>query len=248
MTVVPEFLTTILTAVLTTILSAGVVVTVLAFVSKTLFSGFFQKYIDIEVARATAAIEELSAARMETLKAELARAERLDSERLRLRGRSYGEIWALTGAANLFGQSSEVDQGALSAKLRDWYFKQGWLLSDHAKTHYFLVQETLDFAILRSIGLKRPGDEVLYASERSPVEVLRHIGQTTLRLPDLRSDKPTRYSLQDIRAAIVDWKKNPGDANGLTAGERAWVIFQLVMSSFRTRLTDELGSRQPTQA
>lgn len=258
---------TVVKDALTTFLTAACLVAALTYLAKLLISGFFQKAMDVELARAKAAIEdeyktkqtilerqqaeklaaikEQADKRMENLKADLARVERLEAERLRRRGESYGSIWELTGAVNLFGQSDEVNQVALSNKLRDWYFKQGWLLSERAKTHYFLVQETLDFAILRSLELKRPIDDKLYASEKSPVEVLKQIRRETLRLPE--NWREVSSTLEDIREAVVDWKKNSGDVNGFTAEERGWVIFQLVLSSFRTRLTDELGSRQAIQ-
>ncbi|UVC19410.1 hypothetical protein [Mesorhizobium onobrychidis] len=258
---------TVVKEVFTTLLTAAFVVAALTYLAKMVISGFFQKSMDVELARAKAAIEdeyktkqntlereqgeklaaikEQADRRMENLKAYLARAERLEAERLRRRGESYGSIWELTGAVNLFGQSDEVNQVALSKKLRDWYFKQGWLLSESAKNHYFLVQETLNFAILRSLELKRPIDDKLYASEKPPVEVLKQIRRETLRLPE--NPREVSPTLEDIRAAVVDWKKNSGDANGFTAQERAWVIFQFVLSSFRTRLTDELGSRQTIQ-
>lgn len=185
--------------------------------------------------------------RMSRLTAALTRVEKLEDNLHQKRQDSYAEVWTSTGAVNLFGKSNECNQVALSRKLSDWYFTQGWTLSEQARTHYFLVQEVLSYAILRSIEFKRPTDDILLTSEHSPVDVLWELRKTMLHLPKNLNPRVS-IGLDALRAAVVAWKNDPGNPQETAAQEKAWVIFQLVASTFRSRLTKEQGSREPIRA
>jgi len=197
---------------------------------------------DERMARLGASLKGDADARMAKLGASLAKVERLEANLSQKRGDSYSEIWALTRAVNLFGKSNECEGVKLSSDLSDWYFRRGWALTDDAKTHYFLVQETLSCAIFRSIAFKRPDDEKLYACDESTVRALDNIRREMLDLPADFGDEP--HKLEDIRRAVVAWKKNSGNSNEVADQQKAWVMFQLVLSSFRTRMAYERGTRQ----
>ncbi len=234
--------------------ATAIVVAALAWLAKLAIGEYFKKLMAVDLAASTAAIadqyktrqgelERAQQASLATLQAALGRAERLETDLARSRGDSYGAIWALTGAVNLFGPGHAIDQAELSASLKDWYFQHGWLLSRDAKEHYFLVQEALNFALTRGIAFTRPDGEILFAGDERPVEILKRIRHEALAIPAKPPDED--YSPRDVEAAVVRWKRQPGPADGFTGEERAWMLFQFALSSLRTRLAAELGSRRP---
>ena len=170
--------------------------------------------------------------RLEHVKSALGRVERLEADLARSRGEGYGEIWQLTGSLNLFGPTTKVNIKDLSNRLKDWYFEHGWVLSQAAKQRYFLVQEILSYGDLRSATFERPADETLYGDSRHPVQ----------RLRDLRSqllgDTAHRDDIADMEAWVSAWKTKD------TEPDENWVLLQLVMSRFRSRIVKELFSGQ----
>jgi hypothetical protein len=188
-------------------------------------------------------LESDAATKLAQLNAALARVERLESELLRSRGESYGEIWTLTGALNLFGPTSALDMETLSDKLTTWYFAHGWLLTDAAKDLYFLVQEVLNFAMLRSLSFRRPDGETLYGGGRRPVDVLRDLRKRSFGID------PGETVVDHAQlAAIVDrWKLRAAGRSTPNVEEEGWILFQWVMSTFRAEITEDLGSRLATR-
>jgi hypothetical protein len=181
--------------------------------------------------------------RLEHMRAALTRIERLEADLYERRGESYGEIWTLTGALNLFGPKEEADQGTISRSLKNWYFANGWVLTEVSKQHYFLLQEVLSVCILKSLTPTRPVDELLYNdAELRPIQVLRKLRQALCAIPD-RGEEGS-YSLEDVTQAVSRWKADSGPNKSTSADEKAWVLFQFVLSTFRTRLAQELGSRR----
>ena len=161
---------------------------------------------------------------------------------MRSRGEAYGEIWSLTGALSLFGPVKSISAPDLSARLSDWYFTRGWLLTSPSKGRYFLIQEVLNFFILHSLSFRRPADEILFGSPSRAMDELRKIRNIELGI-DPRGDDG-RYSLKEIQVCVGAWKsRRLGATRDTTLPEQAWVLLQFVMSSFRTHLTDELKSR-----
>ncbi|KAA6461799.1 hypothetical protein DYQ86_09070 [Acidobacteria bacterium AB60] len=175
--------------------------------------------------------------------ASLAQQERLDADRAQSRGEAYGEIWTLTGALSLFGSAKCPGASDLAARLSQWYFERGWLLTDEAKSRYFLIQEVLSFFVLHGLSFRRPADEILFGSPGRAMDELRKIRNIELGLEPRGDDG--RYSVRDIQVSIAAWKsRRLTDTRDNTLPEQAWVLLQFVMSSFRTQLTDELQSHQ----
>ena len=123
-----------------------------------------------------------AAERLQRAQAALDRAERLEADLIKSRGEGYGEIWKLTGSLNLFGPRGDVETEDLSAQLKNWYFENGWVLTDTSKRRYFLVQEILNFGMFTSISFRRPAGEELFSSPKRPVDVLRQLRSTLLNV------------------------------------------------------------------
>lgn len=166
--------------------------------------------------------------RLEHLKSSLDRMERLEADLAESRGEGYGEIWTLTGSLNLFGPTTEVDIEDLSGCLKDWYFEHGWVLSEPSKKRYFLVQEVLSYATLRSATFERPDGEKLYSDKRHPVQVLRR-----LRLR-LLGKTASSERIADMEAWVSCWKMKD------TQPDENWILLQLIMSRFRSCIIKEL--------
>ena len=174
-------------------------------------------------------------AQTELLKASLARVERLEADLLASRGASYAAIWTITHALNLFGTPAPINKVGLSGDLTDWYFGHGWLLTERSKEHYFLVQEVLNFAILKALSVPRPDDAVLFADDKRPVEVLKDLRKRAFALEAGEND-PT---YDELVGMVVNWKKQ----EKAEQERNAWVVLQSTMSSFRSAITRDLGSR-----
>jgi hypothetical protein len=179
---------------------------------------------------------------LENVKAALAHVERLESDLMRGRGEAYGEIWRLTGCVNLFGPVTPIAPTELSSRLSSWYFERGWLLTGESKNRYFLIQEVLNFFILRSVVFSRPSGEELFGAENHTVPALREIRVAELKIS--RLDDDGLYSVEELEVCVSNWKSRcPPSQPGSVSPEQAWVLLQFVMSAFRTWLAKELHSR-----
>ena len=195
-----------------------------------------------EQEEALAKLQASASERIESVKAALLRMERLESDLLKIRGYAYGEIWKLTGSINLFGPAMPASCAELSAKLRDWYFLHGWVLTQEAKKKYFLVQEVLNFLLMRSIPVTRPADEQLFGDSGRPIEILSGLRTREVQLEPRAEDAD--YSIAEMEACVSAWKSSQNVTDsGKKDPEQAWIVLQFVMSVFRSRLVLELGSR-----
>ncbi len=187
--------------------------------------------------------ESRAARQLEELKVALGRIAQIEQELVGKRERGYTELWGYTDSLNLFGLPEPVDCGDLSEKLKSWYFTHGWTLTQEAKKRYFLVQEALNFARLKSVTLQRPDDEALYgAPELRPLDALRTMRQQRLgvRLPQRNAP----YAVSELTSALSTWKSGViASAGSERSGENGWILLQFLLSAFRTRIVDELGSR-----
>jgi hypothetical protein len=180
----------------------------------------------------------------ERLKATQQRVDRLESELLKSRGAAYDEIWGLTGAVNLFGSTISVNYDELSRELTHWYFPKGRLLTEDAKSLYFLVQEVLNFLSLRNIPLKRPSGEILFGGKERAIDAVRAYRTRLLKVAE--RDKESSYTFKELVECVVKCKQEILPASNETeSSEVAWLLLQFVMSAFRSLLVDELGSRAP---
>ncbi len=172
--------------------------------------------------------------------AALARITRLEESILKNRTVGYDQVWKLTGSLNVFGPIVEADVKKLSSSLRDWYFEHGWVLSGPSKRKYFIVQEVLNFIILRALPIQRPTDEYLYGSPTErPIEKIRMLRKELLHIP-IHDDHYT-YEVSELESYVSDWK---GKSNKSDKDERAWLILQLSLSAFRSGVVNEIGSRE----
>jgi hypothetical protein len=180
--------------------------------------------------------------KLEHLKGRLARIDRLERDLLKSRGDAYGEIWALTGALNLFGPANPINCTKLSRDLTGWYFSKGQLLTKDSKPHYFLVQEVINFLRLRGISPSRPSDERLYSGENRTIKAVRAYRAERLAIP-ARGDEAS-YSFAELETYVRDFKSKCNQSlPEEVAAENAWLLLQFVMSAFRSCVTEELGSR-----
>jgi hypothetical protein len=179
--------------------------------------------------------------KLEHLKGRIARIDRLERDLLKSRGDAYGEIWALTGALNLFGPTISVNCSKLSKELTSWYFSKGLLLTSESKPRYFLVQEVLNFFRMRGISLSRPSDDVLYGGEKRTIEAVRAHRAARLAIP-ARGDEAS-YAFADLEAYVREYKAKYNHTPEDVSSEDSWLLLQFVMSAFRSCVTQELGSR-----
>jgi hypothetical protein len=192
---------------------------------------------------ALAKIQADTAERLARINAALIRTEKLEADLIKNRGEGYGEIWKLTGSLNLFGPMAEVNTEVLSARLKDWYFEHGWVLTQDSKRRYFLVQEVLSFGMLKSISFRRPADHELFGGNQRPVDVLRDCRSSLLGI-ESRGDQG-EYKPDELERYVDSWKLAVISEGGLERlEERSWVMLQFVLSVFRSGIVEELGSRQ----
>ncbi len=149
------------------------------------------------------------------------------------RSAGYGEIWTLTGCLNLFGPSSDLNSKETSEALKEWYFKHGLVLKKASKNRYFLVQEILNFSILREATFRRPSGELLYATSERPVQALRNLQSQHFR------DKDGRTRPESLESYVNSWKSDFD--NQTPTPETNWILLQFAMSSFRSGLIADLG-------
>jgi hypothetical protein len=179
--------------------------------------------------------------RMEFIKSAQEKVKRLESERLKRGEGAYEEIWTLTRALNLFGPANSVDCAKLSEDLTTWYFSKVQTLTNESKARYFLLQELLNFFRMRSITLSRPSDELLYSGESSTIQALRAYRAERLAIP-AKGDEAS-YPLGDLETYVRKFKAKCNRPPEEVSPEDAWLLLQLVMSAFRSGITQELGSR-----
>ncbi|HKF49793.1 MAG TPA: hypothetical protein VKB38_20700 [Terracidiphilus sp.] len=186
---------------------------------------------------------------LEQIKSGLQRIDRLESELMKSRGEAYAEIWKLMHSVNLFGPPVPQTASQLSENLTNWYFTHGWNLTKGAKKRYFLVQEVLNFFVVRSIPFSRPAGERLFAGNDRTIELLRQLRKEQLGIEP--KDDDSFYELKELGDYVTAFKGEPRNtAAGEAPAQRAWLLLQLVMSAFRSQVTNDLGSREevPTLA
>ena len=183
--------------------------------------------------------------RIERVKATLQRLEKLEGDLLKSRDSAYGKIWELSKCVNLFGPTMPVNCSAVSQSLTDWYFTEGRLLTQSCRRNYFMIQEVLNFYGVRSIAPTRPAPEVLFCGDQRPVDVLIRLEAERLGIP--AKDKLVAYSQEELSSYLNGFKARSGSrAEGVNA-EDAWLLLHFLMSTFRSRLVDELGWRKDLQ-
>jgi hypothetical protein len=165
---------------------------------------------------------------------------KLESDLLKSRDEAYGQIWHLTGTLNLFGPAYSVNCSKLSGQLTEWYFSKGQTLTEDSKSRYFLVQEVLNFFSLRDFWPTRPSDELLYNGMKRTIPTLREHRHARLGIP-VKGDEGT-YELEELEAYFYAFKERCNSRKEIPQ-EDAWLLLQFVMSAFRSRVTNELGSR-----
>ncbi len=244
--------------VIASITATTAIVAGLGVVMKKITEGKLKSHFDKDLERTKSELKVEGDARLESLKLEnaketarltalLDRIERIEADLLDRRVKSYGKIWQLTGRLNLFGPTeSPVDGSELSSELKEWYFTDGVNLSRDSAARYFLVQEILNFALLKGIDFIRPANETLYGeSHRRTTEIandlrLQHLG---IPLPD-RSKDDFEYAWQEIADAVDLWKAHTLDADSRPPSdpEASWLLLQFALSSLRTRIFREISS------
>ncbi len=153
-------------------------------------------------------------------------------ERLEVsRSEGYEEIWKLTDSLNLFGPTTEPNTEDLSTRLKDWYFKHGLFLGKDSKKRYFLVQEILNYATLKSAIFRRPAANELYGSSERPIKVLRELRS------ELLGAKTNSGEVSKLNSYVDIWKEKPNQKDA----EKNWVLLQFVLSKFRSGLIKDLG-------
>jgi hypothetical protein len=172
-------------------------------------------------------------------------------ERQELRFRCYGALWKELRPLAIYDPTHITKQsvGELADKLTNWYFSQygGLLLTPHARSFYFAVQD-----LLRTTS-NIPDD---WSIERHKISE-RHIGQAFRDL--LQKSAPTGTKVFDYfkDGHFEEWQhkavelgeiwrdaieKLAGSWKNLTDRER-FIILQQVGSKLRTSLTNDLESR-----
>lgn len=178
---------------------------------------------------------------LETLKFGLRRIEQLETDLFELRATGYGKIWRLTGSLNLFGPDTKLAPDELSNSLREWYFDHGHVLQNETKGCYFLAQEVLNFARVRSLEFARPSDEVLYAVEGRTVDKLDALRREyfTIEMSEVARGEGSRRRLEDL---VTEWKRRllAESVRDEQDPQRNWVLLQLLLSALRTRLQRDL--------
>ncbi|HEY3707295.1 MAG TPA: hypothetical protein VGL22_19700 [Terracidiphilus sp.] len=169
------------------------------------------------------------------------RLKKLESDLLKSRDEAYGQIWRLTGALNLFGPAHSINCSTLSGQLTDWYFSKGQMLTEDSKSRYFLVQEVLNLCSLRNIWPTRPSDKLLFSGDKRTIPILRELRTTRLRIPD-RGDEGS-YELTELETHFRHFKEKCNNSPEEIPQDDAWLLLQFLMSAFRSRVTNELGSR-----
>lgn len=182
------------------------------------------------------------------------RRERALADRLAARSAAYGDIWTLTGALNLFGPEARPNLADFSRRMSDWYFARGQSLTPNARDHYFLIQEALTVCRLYRIRLARPDDETLCQDPngRPPVKVLDSLRKALFeRLRAARASAgpapapSTDTQFVKLRRVVDDWKAEVSREDAPRRdGTDAWIVLQYLLSTFRSRLGEEIGSRR----
>jgi hypothetical protein len=184
--------------------------------------------------------------RIERVKVALQRLEKLEGDLLKSRDSAYGKIWELSKCVNLFGPTVPVNCSAVSQALTDWYFSEGRLLTQSCRRNYFMIQEVLNFYGARSIAPARPAPEVLFCGDQRPVDVLIRLEAERLGIP--AKDKLMTYTPEELSSYVNGFKARSATRapEGVHA-EDAWLLLHFLMSTFRSRLVDELGWRKDLQ-
>jgi hypothetical protein len=181
--------------------------------------------------------------RLEYVRAALVRMDHLETDLIQSRGEAYGEIWSLTGCMSVFAAVKPISAAELSSKLSHWWFAQGWLLTEDSRVRIFLIQEVLNFFMLRSLSFRRPPEEQLFGSPTHTIDVLRAMRTEQLGIEPREDDG--RYSLKELRGCVAAWKsKRINATRDTTTPEQAWILIQFLMSAFRTHLVQDLKSRE----
>ena len=183
--------------------------------------------------------------RIELVRSALQRVERLESELVKNRDDAYGEIWKLSKCVNLFGPTVPVDCSAVSQALTDWYFTKGRLLTQGCRQIHFAIQEVLNYYHVRSIRPTRPAAEVLYCSIKRPVDVLIDLEAERLGIP--AKGNLRLFSQTELSSYVDNFKARSHSAEADVEAENAWLLLHFLMSSFRSRLVEELGWRNDLQ-
>jgi hypothetical protein len=179
---------------------------------------------------------------LECVRAALARVDHLETDLIQSRGEAYGEIWSLTGSISVFGTVKPISAAELSSKFSHWWFAQGWLLTEESRGRCFLIQEVLNFYILRGLSFHRPPEEQLFGSPMHTLDVLRAMRTEELGIHVCSDD--SKYSLEELQDCVAAWKsKRINATRDTTTPEQAWILIQFLMSAFRTKLTGELRSK-----
>jgi len=185
--------------------------------------------------------------RIERVKSALQRLEKLEGELLRSRDSAYGEIWEISKCVNLFGPTVPVDCSAISQTLTSWYFTKGRLLTLNCRHIYFTIQEVLNFYHVRSIAPTRPTAEVVYCSNKRPVDVLIALEAERLGIPE--KGNLGAYSKTEISSYVDGFKTRfSSPAARANDAEDAWLLLHFLMSTLRSHLGKELGWRKDLQS
>jgi hypothetical protein len=207
----------------------AVIVTGIAWIAKLAINHLFSRKLEESKIRLSAEYD-----------AALSRIKRLEESILTNRTVGYDQVWKLTGSLNLFGPTTKIDIKELSTNLKDWYFEHGWVLSGSSKNKYFIVQEIINFIMLRDISIRRPADEYLFGDpDTRPVDQLHKRRKNLLNI-DIRTDHES-YDFSELESFVSNWKAHFG---GRDKEEKAWLVLQLALSAFRSGVVDEIGSRE----
>lgn len=145
----------------------------------------------------------------------------------------YEDIWALTGALNLFGPPNDVEIMKFSGDLRDWYFRHGMFMGKASKKRYFLIQEVLHFTSLKEMTFQRPSNEFFYGDERRPLQVLVSLRKIYHNIQSNQGD------VELLEKYVTNWKVSSVTAT--KQAEKNWVLLQFLLSKFRFGLTEEMN-------
>lgn len=184
--------------------------------------------------------------RIERVKNALQRLEKLEGDLLKSRDSAYGKIWELSKCVNLFGPTVPVNCSAVSQSLTDWYFTEGRLLTQNCRRTYFMIQEVLNFYHVRSLAPTRPAPEMLFCGNQRPVDVLISLEAERLGIPS--KERLVTYTGAELSSYVDRFKARPASrADETVNSEDAWLLLHFLMSTFRSRLVDELGWRKDLQ-
>jgi len=189
----------------------------------------FKAEMDRKLASLTSELQTEREERLAHLESSLKKVQRLEASR----SVGYEKIWSLTGSLNLFGPTIDLDISEFSTGLKTWYFSHGLLLKKDSKKLYFLAQEVLNYAILRSASFKRPPPDKLYGEEERPSNILNNLRTQYFRMSD------NRASVAELESIVTEWKMNNYEHK--EQDERNWVLLQLLLSRFRSSLIRDLG-------